>query len=112
MLNRKPSSHYLKKNRIRKKYELLILLVDEFNANRLKFWVFTYAKGLKRFSAGRISVISRGRHKLAYLIDYKSKGIYIQFNFWSSPKYIVKLLSLLRKDPNILRFLILNKKIK
>lgn len=92
-----------------REYELLILLTDEFNTNKLKFWIFTYAKNLRKFSVNRISVISRGRHKLAYLIDYKSQGIYIQFNFLSAPKYIIKLLELLKTDKNILRFLIFKK---
>ena len=92
-----------------REYELLILLTDEFNTNKLKFWIFTYAKNLRKFSVNRISVISRGRHKLAYLIDYKTQGIYIQFNFLSAPKYIIKLLQLLKTDKNILRFLIFKK---
>ena len=92
-----------------REYELLILLTDEFNTNKLKFWIFTYAKNLRKFNVNNISVISRGRHKLAYLIDYKSQGIYIQFNFLSAPKYTVKLLQLLKTDRNILRFLIFKK---
>lgn len=100
---------YSKKLSSTREYELLILLTDEFNTNKLKFWIFTYAKNLRKFSVNSISVVSRGRHKLAYLIDYKSQGIYIQFNFLSAPKYIIKLLQLLKTDGNILRFLILKK---
>ena len=35
-----------------------------------------------------ISVISRGKRDLAYLIFNKTKGNYIQLNFSSMPKYI------------------------
>ena len=110
LLSQKSSLLSSKKFSNIRKYELLILLTDEFNPNKLKFWVFAYAKWLRKFSMKRISVVSQGNHKLAYLINYKSKGIYIQFNFLSSPKYIIKLIKLLKRDPNILRFLILNKK--
>ena len=110
LLNQKSNLLPFKKFSNRRKYELLVLLTDEFNPKKLKYWVFAYAKLLGRFSIKRVSVISKGSHKLAYLINYKSKGTYIQFNFLSSPRYIIKLLKLLKRDRNILRFLILNKK--
>ena len=110
LLNKKTNLLCFKKLSSRREYELLILLTDKFNINKLKFWVFAYGKSLLRFSAKRISVVSKGDHKLAYSINYRSKGTYIRFNFLSSPKYIIKLLRLLKADPNILRFLILNKK--
>jgi ribosomal protein S6 len=61
-----------------RKYEIMILLTEEFNDSELKTWVFNYAK---TFSVCDISVISRGKHNLAYPIDVKTKGNYIQFNF-------------------------------
>jgi ribosomal protein S6 len=49
---------------------------------------FNYAKNLRKFSVCDISVISRGKHNLAYPINNKLKGNYIQLNFSSMPKYI------------------------
>jgi ribosomal protein S6 len=71
-----------------RKYEIMILLTEEFNDSELKTWVFNYAKNLRKFSVCDISVISRGKHNLAYPIDNKLKGNYIQLNFSSMPKYI------------------------
>jgi ribosomal protein S6 len=75
----------------------------------LKTWVFNYAKGLRKFNVCDISVISRGKHKLAYSIKDRVKGNYIQLNFSSMPKYIETFLQTLKLDSKILRFLVLNK---
>ena len=92
-----------------KKYELMIILTEEFNDSDLKTWIFHYAKSLRKFNVCDISVISRGKHSLAYSIENKSKGNYIQLNFSSMPKYIVNFSKILMMDPNVLRFLIFNK---
>jgi ribosomal protein S6 len=93
-----------------RKYEIMILLTEEFNDSELKTWVFNYAKNLRKFSVCDISVISRGKHNLAYPIDVKTKGNYIQFNFSSMPKYISNFSKILKMDSNVLRFLVFNKK--
>nr|YP_009028846.1 ribosomal protein S6 [Asterionellopsis glacialis]AGH28392.1 ribosomal protein S6 [Asterionellopsis glacialis] len=92
-----------------RKYEIMILLTEEFNDSELKTWVFNYAKSLRKFNVCDISVISRGKHNLSYPIANKSKGNYIQLNFSSMPKYINTFLSTLKIDSNVLRFLVLNK---
>ena len=92
-----------------KKYELMILLNEEFNDSELKTWVFHYAKNLRKFSVCDISVISRGKHNLAYPIENRIKGNYIQLNFSSMPKYIKNFSNILKMDSNVLRFLVFNK---
>jgi len=92
-----------------KKYEIMILLTEEFNDSELKTWVFNYAKNLRKFSVCDISVISRGKHNLAYPIENKMKGNYIQLNFSSMPKYINNFSNILKLDSNVLRFLVFNK---
>ena len=92
-----------------KKYELMIILTEEFNDSDLKTWIFHYAKSLRKFNVCDISVISRGKHSLAYSIDNKSKGNYIQLNFSSMPKYISNFSKILKMDSNVLRFLVFNK---
>ena len=94
-----------------RKYEMMILLTEEFNDNELKAWVFNYAKNLRKFSVCDISVISRGKHNLAYPIDNKMKGNYIQLNFSSMPKYISNFSNILKLDSNVLRFLVFNKQL-
>ena len=47
---------------ILQKYEIMILLTEEFNDSELKTWVFNYAKNLRKFNVCDISVISRGKH--------------------------------------------------
>ena len=94
-----------------RKYEIMILLTEEFNDSELKTWVFNYAKNLRKFSVCDISVISRGKHNLAYPIDEKVKGNYIQLNFSSMPKYISNFASILKMDSNVLRFLVFNKQV-
>lgn len=94
-----------------RKYEIMILLTEEFNDSELKTWVFNYAKNLRKFSVCDISVISRGKHNLAYAIDDKLKGNYIQLNFSSMPKYIEDFSQILKLDSNVLRFLVFNKEL-
>ena len=89
-----------------KKYEIMILLTEEFNDSELKTWVFNYAKNLRKFNVCDISVISRGKHNLAYPINDKMKGNYIQLNFSSMPKYIANFSKILQMDSNVLRFLV------
>lgn len=89
-----------------KKYEIMILLNEEFNDNELKNWVFNYAKFLRKFRVCHISVISRGRHNLAYSLNEKARGNYIQLNFSSMSKYIKNFLNILKMDPRVLRFLV------
>jgi len=91
-----------------RKYEIMILLTEEFNDNELKTWVFNYAKNLRKFNACDISVISRGKHNLSYSIKNKMKGNYIQLNFSSMPKYIHNFSNILKMDSNVLRFLVFN----
>ena len=93
------------------KYEMMILLTEEFNDNELKSWAFNYARVLQNLSALDISVISRGKRELAYLIKNKKRGNFIQINFSSLPKYISNLTNSLKFDRNVLRFLILKKKV-
>ncbi len=92
-----------------RKYEIMILLTEEFNDSELKTWVFNYAKNLRKFSVCDISAIYRGKHNLAYSIDSKMKGNYIQLNFSSMPKYINTFFNILKMDSNVLRFLVFNK---
>ena len=92
-----------------RKYEMMILLTEEFNDSELKTWIFNYAKSLRKFSVCDISVISRGKHNLAYPIDTKMKGNYIQLNFSSMPKYINNFSKILKMDSNVLRFLVFKK---
>jgi ribosomal protein S6 len=94
-----------------RKYEIMILLTEEFNDTELKTWVFNYAKNLRKFNVCDISVISRGKHNLAYPIDNKLKGNYIQLNFSSMPKYIEDFSKILKLDSNVLRFLVFNKQL-
>jgi ribosomal protein S6 len=91
------------------KYEMMILLTEEFNDNELKTWAFNYAKSLRKLNASEISVISRGKRNLAYEIANKKRGNFIQINFSSIPKYLENFSSSLKFDSNVLRFLVLNK---
>jgi ribosomal protein S6 len=94
---------------ILRKYEIMILLTEEFNDSELKTWVFNYAKNLRKFNVCDISVISRGKHNLSYSINNYAKGNYIQLNFSSMPKYINNFSNLLKLDSNVVRFLVFNK---
>lgn len=91
------------------KYEMMILLQEEFNDTELKIWAFNYAKALQYSSASKISVISRGKRDLAYLIKKQRKGNFIQINFSSMPYLINKFSKDLKLDTNVLRFFILKK---
>ena len=93
------------------KYEMMILLSEEFNDSELKTWSFNYAKALRKRNASEISVISRGKRDLAYVINDQNRGNFIQINFSSQPKYLDDFTKSLKLDSNVLRFLVLNKKL-
>ena len=93
------------------KYEMMILLSEEFNDSELKTWAFNYAKALRKLSASEISVISRGKRDLAYVINDQNRGNFIHINFSSRPKYLDDFTNSLKLDSNVLRFLVLNKKL-
>jgi ribosomal protein S6 len=93
------------------KYEMMILLNEEFNDGDLKTWAFNYAKTLRKLSASEISVISRGKRELAYKIKNQKRGNFIQINFSSLPKYLDNFASNLKYDNNVLRFLVFTKKV-
>ena len=92
-------------------YETMLVLTEEFNDSELKTWVFNYAKNLRKFNVCDISVISRGKHNLAYPIGKKMKGNYIQLNFSSMPKYINNFSNILKMDSYVLRFSIFHKQL-
>lgn len=94
---------------IQRKYEIMILLTEEFNNSELKLWVFNFAKGLKKFNVEDVSVISRGKHNLSYPVLSKTKGNYIQLNFSSMPKYLIDFYRVLDLDSHVLRFSVFNK---
>jgi ribosomal protein S6 len=94
---------------VQQKYEIMILLTEEFNDSELKTWVFNYAKNLRKFNVSDISVISRGKHNLSYSIKNRVKGNYIQLNFSSMPKYIKSFSNILTLDSHVLRFLVFKK---
>ena len=96
---------------LQKKYEVMILLTEEFNESELKRWVFNFAKNLRKFNVSDIAVFFRGKQNLAYSIDNQMKGNYIQLNFSSMSKYIKNFSKLLTLDTNVLRFLLINKQI-
>ena len=91
------------------KYEMMILLTEEFNDNELKTWAFNYAKTLRKLNVSEISVVSRGKRDLSYAIANQKHGNFIQINFSSIPKHIEIFSSSLKFDSNVLRFLVLNK---
>ena len=88
------------------KYEMMILLTEEFNDSELKTWAFNYAKALQNLSASEISVISRGKRDLAYWIKNQKKGNFIQINFSSMPKYLNKFLYNLKLDDIIQNYMV------
>jgi ribosomal protein S6 len=91
------------------KYEMMIVLNEEFSDNELKIWSFNFAKGLQLLNASEISVISRGKRDFAYLIANRKKGNFIQINFLSLPKYIANFCNILKFDTNVIRYLVINK---
>ena len=95
--------------KLKKRYEIVIILTQEFNDTELKTWIFNYARILRKFNVCDISVVSRGKHKLAYFIDGKVRGNYIQLNFSSISKYINIFVNKLKLDSKVLRFLLVTK---
>jgi len=90
-------------------YQIMVLLMDNFNESELKIWAFKYAKELQILGASEISVISRGQRNLAYAIADHTKANFIEINFTCMPKCIDSFSKTLKFDSNVLRILTLNK---
>lgn len=86
-----------------KTYEIMVLLTNEFTNTELKNWAFEYIKTLRTFKAGDISVISRGKRPLSYLVFRNSEGHFLQFKFTTIPKYVKTYFESLEKDDKVLR---------
>jgi small subunit ribosomal protein S6 len=89
----------------------MILLNEEFNDSELKTWAFKYAKELQNLGGSDISVISRGKRNLAYLINDQSKGNFIEITFSMLPNGLKNFNKILKMDENVLRSLILKNQI-
>ncbi len=89
------------------KYEMMILLNEEFNDSELKTWAFKYAKELQNLGGSEISVISRGKRNLAYSINEQTKGNFIEMTFSMLPNNLEQFHKILDFDDNVLRLLIL-----
>lgn len=91
-----------------RKYEIMVLLNEEFNANAVKSWAFNYAQNLKKLNISNISVTSHGKKRLAYQIKEKKAAHYLQLNFATIPKHVNKFSNTLKLDSNVTRFSIFN----
>ena len=89
------------------KYEMMILLNEEFNDSELKTWAFKYAKELQNLGGSEISVISRGKRNLAYSINNQTKGNFIEITFSMLPNGLDQFYKILEFDENVLRSLLL-----
>ena len=87
---------------------MMVVLTEEFSNTELKFWAFNLGKALKRLNAKDISLVSRGKRELNYIIKSKNRGNFIQVNFDILPDYIKQLSKDLTSDTNVLRFLVFN----
>ena len=94
------------------RYEMMVILNEEFNYTELKTWSFNYARTLKTLRATDISVISLGKRSLAYTIKNFTKGNYIQIHFSIVPQFLTSFSRTIKLDQNVLRFLIFNRKNK
>lgn len=90
------------------KYEIMILLTEEFNENEINAWVLNLGKLLKQFHVSDLSIISLATIKLSYSIQRKMKATYIQVNFCGIPKFINYISKVLQTDSHILRFLVIH----
>lgn len=93
-----------------KTYEIMVLLTSEFTDTELKSWAFDYIKTLRKFNACDISVISRGKRPLSYLVERNSQGHFLQFNFTTIPKYVKTYFESLEKDDKVLRAILFSAK--
>jgi ribosomal protein S6 len=91
------------------KYELIILLNEEFNENELKTWAFKYAKELQKLGGSNISVTSKGKKNTAYKIKKQNKCNLIEFFFSVPANKLEGFTKTINLDENVLRSLILKK---
>lgn len=95
--------------KLTKKYEMIILLTEEFTDNEVKKWLVNCIKNLKTFKIFDVTITLRGKQKLAYSIKNERKAHYIHLYFFGTPKYIKTFLNRLKLDSKVLRHLLINK---
>jgi len=91
------------------KYEMMVLLNNEFNDDEIKTWSLNYVKTLQKLNASEITVSTRGKLELSYEIKNQRRGNFIEVTFLSPPKSNEVFRNSLKFDSNVLRFLVLNK---
>ncbi len=94
----------------RRKYEMIILLNEEFNNNELKTWSLNFAKELQKLDGVEISVISCGKKPLVYPILEHIIGnlVVIKVSIFSENIQIFQ--NKLKLDENVIRSYVLKLK--
>jgi small subunit ribosomal protein S6 len=91
------------------KYELTIVLDGKAGAAKKKKVTETLEKVLEIFKSSIKESKDWGVKELAYKIDKSTTGMYLFFELEADPKATKALNDKLRNDPDIIRFLLINK---
>ena len=88
-----------------KQYETVFIATPVLSEEQMKETVKKYTDFLTDHGAEIVYTNNWGMRKLAYAIDKKSSGFYVEFGYKAQPTLIKKLETAFRRDERVLRYL-------
>ena len=88
-----------------KQYETVFILTPVLSEDQMKEAVEKFKGILTSDGAEILYEENWGMRKLAYAIDKKSSGFYVEFGYKAEPTLIKKLETAFRRDERVLRYL-------
>ena len=88
----------------------MVVLPGELLNSEISIWGYYYSGYLvDKFNVSKISITSVGRRNLAYEINNKKIGHFLQINFSSRPEDVKDVIRSLNLDVSVLRYLLTQK---
>ncbi|MEL4894218.1 30S ribosomal protein S6 [Crocosphaera sp. Alani8] len=86
-------------------YEMIFILRPDFSEEQVNQAVTTYKEFLTENNATNLEVKIWGKRRLAYPIQKKVDGIYVQFNYQADGTQIAPLERMMRLGEEVMRYL-------
>lgn len=98
----------MKKNKKQNHYKLMVILEPPSSEKELRRIATNYANHFRSLGASTVSVVSRGKRDLVYIISKSKTGYYVEMEFHSSPQILETCEAKLKLDENVLRYIVFN----
>lgn len=90
------------------RYKLMVILEPPSSDIELRALAANYANQFRSLGASAVSIVSRGKRNLVYVLSQSKIGYYVEMGFQSSPQILPTCEAKLKLDKNVLRYMIFN----